>query len=164
MRDTENPGFSYATVNGSPVKPYTYPSLWHGTSEITKEIFIAESGLPKKGTDIELTRHVEPPPQRESPSAFRGTVQFPLSPDKSSGACLWAGDNGLIFHITEFPGYDVNTLLEGKILDGMGRYRAPLHYGEQEIAIPARVPKSYVSYIGRVVEGPRGPYHVMEKI
>ncbi|MDO3578255.1 hypothetical protein [Ralstonia pseudosolanacearum] len=158
------PGFDYATAAGKVVKPQTFSVLWHGSSTETLEDFRTHSGLPARGTDIELIHHVEPETNTNPNTAFRGTVPFPLSPDKQSGACLWAQDNGLIFQIKDFPGYDVNALLEGRIPDGMGRYRSPRYTAEQEIAIPARVPSAYVAYIGRVQEGPRGFRHTMEKL
>lgn len=158
------PGFDFATAAGTVVQPQTFAVLWHGSSTETLENFRAQRGLPARGTDIELIHHVEPETIANPDTAFRGTVPFPLSPDKQSGACLWAQDNGLIFQIRDFPGYDINALLEGRIPDGKGGYRSPRYAGEQEIAIPARVPITYVAYIGRVQEGSRGFRYTMEKL
>lgn len=158
------PGFDYATAAGQIVKPVTFPVLWHGSSTESLDDFRTHNGLPARGTDIELIHHVEPETSTNSNTAFRGTVHFPISPDQRAGACLWAQDNGLIFLIKGFPGYDVNALLEGRIPDGKGGYRSPRHAGEQEIAIPARVPNTYIDCIGRVREGPRGFRYEMEKL
>lgn len=59
-------------------------------------MFDAGDGLPARGNDIDLIRHAEPPPARTEESAFRGTVNFPISPARNVGACFWAGADGFM--------------------------------------------------------------------
>ena len=157
-------GFDYATINSVAVKPLKYPLLYHGTNRESPQIFYANDGLPKRGNDIDLIRHVEPPPSQLTESAFRGTVHYPISPAIISGACFWAGEDGWVYRIVDYPGYDINELLAGKIPDGKGGFRDPLMKGEQEIAIPARVVRIAVTGIGRVVERRRGLSVIWENL
>jgi hypothetical protein len=150
-------GYRYATVEGKVVHPLKFALTYHGSADTSPEVFLRHQGLPARGTDIELTKHVEPSPGQATNSAFRGTVNFPLSPLKDAGAALWAGDGGWIYEIRDYPGYDVNQLLEGKISSGMGGYRSNSMVGEQEIAVPARVLREAVARVGHVVERARGP-------
>lgn len=152
------PGYDFATVNGTQVSPRNYLLLFHGTADVSLDGFMQSHGLPAKGQDIELVRHVEPAPGDDGKSAFRGTTQlesFPPDYENSHGAAAWAREGGLVYQICDFPGYDVQLLLDGRIPDGMGGFRGP-KYREQEVAIPARVGFAHVQRIGQVVEKRRG--------
>ncbi len=152
------PGYTFATLADKiVVKPQTQIDVYHGTSSVTQQECNALNGLPAKGKDIDLIRHIEPPPNRAEASAFIGTVQFPVSPAHDAGAAYWAGDGGWVYHIREWPGYDIDRLLQGRIPDGKGGYRNPLMYGEQEVAIPARVPMKKIEKVGRVRMARGGP-------
>ena len=150
------PGYRFATIlDLDQVTPELQFNVYHGTSLVTADICEKMNGLPARGKDIELTRHVEPTSGREQESAFVGTVRFPVAPGYDAGAAFWAGAGGWVYHINEWPGYDINMVLEGRIPDGKGGFRGPLLTGEQEIAIPARVPRSNIVKIG-VVQSRRG--------
>jgi hypothetical protein len=161
IEDFDIPGYKYATIlDKDRVEPMIFQAIYHGTSELQPEKIKLFGGLPAKGMDIDLVRHVEPLPGAAENSAFRGTVQFPLSPGFDSGAALWAGEGGWVYKISDYPGYDICRLLEGKIPDGNGGFRGPLMSGEQEVAIPARVSSSKIRAVGDVVLR-RGRYRVV---
>lgn len=146
------PGYSYATINDTDrINPNNHQNIYHGTAKISPTDCNTHNGLPAGGTDIDLVRHAEPPPARKEPSAFIGTVPFPKAPGFEAGAAYWAGEDGWVYHINDWPGYDINQVLEGRIPDGKGGYRGPFHIGEQEVAVPARVPKNKIVKIGKVV-------------
>lgn len=148
-------GFDFATVNGARVEPRRYPVLYHGNAYESPILFDQNDGLPARGNDIELIRHIEPPPGRIEESAFRGTVHYPLSPALEAGACFWAGDGGWLYEVHNYPGYDIHQMLAGRVPNGKGGFRDPL-MKEQEIAIPARVIRSAVPRVGVVSERRRG--------
>jgi hypothetical protein len=155
----ENPyarivGYQYALVGEERVLSEGFHRLFHGTSEESKETVAARPGLPRRGDNLDLLNHAEPSPAAPK-SAFRGCVQFALTPDKTAGAALWADDGGTVFQIEDYRGYDVNKLLEGRIAT-MSRYRDPLWKAEQEIAIPAEVPIQHVKRTGLVIQRTRG--------
>lgn len=152
----EIPGFDYAQACGKDVYPEKYLQLFHGTADVSPLVCAQQAGLPRKGDNIELLKHIEPLPGEQNDSAFRGTMQFPMSPACDASPAFWAGEGGWVFEIHDFPGYDVGQLLDGKIDDGKGGFRGP-RMKEQEVAIPARVPRVYIKRIGVVVEGRRGP-------
>jgi hypothetical protein len=81
--------------------------------------------------------------------AFRGTTTQPLSPNKDSGAVLWAGEGGLVIQFKNVPGYDVNAALEGQIKTVMG-YKNNPNVGEQEIAVPGAVAPGNIAKVGVV--------------
>jgi hypothetical protein len=117
---------------------------------------VTYDGLPARGDDVDLIRHVEPPPTRERESAFRGTCVFPKMACGTAGAVFWAGEDGYVVDIRDYPGYNISELLDGRIPNGMGGFRGPNNPAEQETAIPARVPMSYIARCGHVVAGRRG--------
>lgn len=84
-------GFDFATVNGSRVVPRTYPVLYHGSGHESRATFDENDGLPARGKDIELIRHVQPPPGSQPDSAFRGTTSYPVSPALDAGVLWWIG-------------------------------------------------------------------------
>ncbi len=154
---TNIPGYLHATVGDTIVKPQTCGVRHHGTNTITEQDFEINRGLPAKGSDIDLIRHVEPPPQRKEESAFRGTTPFPRSPiDDRTGAIYWAGDGGFLYQIQNWKGYNISELLDGRIKNGMGMFRSPHMTAEHETAVPARVPAEFIKRIGRVSENDHG--------
>lgn len=151
MNYTSIPGYEFATIrDANKVQPQKQLDVYHGTAYVTSEQCQREDGLPFKGMDIDLVRHVEPPPSAESNSAFIGTVSFPSYPGTNAGAAYWADEGGWVYHIVDWPGYDINLLLNMQIPDGRGGFRGPLMPGEQEIALPARIPLAHISKIGLV--------------
>lgn len=128
------------------------PTVYHGSSTFSPTELTGADGLPLRGNDIDLIRHIEPPTTRAEESAFRGTVPFPSYPAITGSAVDWAGEGGWIFQVSDWRGYDVNAELEGRIPDGKGGFRGPL-MEEQEIAIPARVPARFVTRVGKVKRG-----------
>ena len=156
MEASAIPGYFYATIGDSErVVPFMQFNVYHGTSDLSHEACLKQGGLPMRGNDIDLIRHAEPPPERLALSAFIGTVPFPRAPGYDAGAVYWAKEGGWVYHIHSWPGYDLNSVLEGRIPDGMGGYRGLKHCGEQEIAIPAAVPLSSIQRVG-IVERLRG--------
>lgn len=72
------PGYKYATIcDSEEILPKSFRNIYHGTSDVSATDCESFGGLPTKGRDIDLVRHVEPPPNRIEQSAFIGTVQFP---------------------------------------------------------------------------------------
>lgn len=149
------PGYAFALIGTKQVLPKRFPLLYHGTHEVDPQCLVANNGLPPKGSDIDLIRHIEPPPSREIPSAFRGTVPFPIFPAFRAGAAEWAGEGGWVFEVSGWPGYDIAELLTGNIPTGLGEFRSPL-MEEQEVAIPAPVPREHITKVGNVVARVRG--------
>jgi hypothetical protein len=149
-------GFHYAYIGEQKVMPLTLDVAYYGNQHLQPHEVDQHSGLPATGDDLDLIRHKEPPPQRERPSAFRGTVPFPLSPCGDAGAALWAQEGGCVVEIQSYPGYDINQLLEGKVPNGRGGFRDPLHPLELESAIPGRVPLAYITRLGVVAVNSRG--------
>jgi hypothetical protein len=141
------PGYQFATIGAQKVSPTPQHDVYHGTSRLTPEEFKSGNGFPLRGNDIDLIRHVEPPPGRKDESAFLGTVFFPSLPEV--GATEWAMEGGWVYHIHDWPGYCIETLLKGKIPTFNG-YRDP-HMKELEIALPAGIPSSHIKKIGLVV-------------
>lgn len=89
MSKTTIPGYDFATVNGIPVSPRNYLLLYHGTADVSLDAFKQNEGLPAKGVDIELVRHVEDNQGVTGRSAFRGTTllqSFPPDDDNAHGA------------------------------------------------------------------------------
>ena len=150
------PGYAFALIGTKQVLPKKFPLLYHGTDEVNPNALARHNGLPPKGCDIDLIRHIEPPPSREVPSAFRGTVPFPLFPAFRAGAAEWGGEGGWVFEVSGWPGYDIAELLTGTIPNGMGGFRNPLMSGEHEVAIPAPVPREHITKVGNVVARERG--------
>ena len=157
MPYTSTPGYKFAKIYDLTVYPQRQSSVYHGTSLVSKEKCINQNGLPMRGNDIDLIKHVEPPAGQGANSAFIGTVYFPESPAYDDfGAATWADEGGWVYHIQDWPGYDVNCLLAGRIKDGKGGFRSPHMCGEQEIAIPAMVPRKHILRIGKVERSRRG--------
>lgn len=144
-------GYNYALCLGARIKPGRYSILYHGTDRHPHNS-VRTAGLPRKGTDLELLRHAEPPYEAQSNSAFRGTTQFLLSALRDAGAALWGQ---FIYEVSDYPGYDIEALLNGRI-PCPGGFRGVLMQGEQEIAIPAEVPLPNVTKAGRVKANSRG--------
>lgn len=148
------PGYLYANCGEARLTPDVFFHLYHGAQADIEPAFVAAKGLPFRGTDIDLARHADHPVGYDpDKSAFRGTVPFPIYPGFTHGAAHWASIGGLVFEICEWRGYDL-TKLEGLISTVAG-YRSSLMQ-EQEIAIPARVPRRFVSRIADVRENTRG--------
>lgn len=151
------PGYEFALIGSKVVKPSVRLFRYYGTKDFGPNDCLAHDGLPRRGEDIDLIGHADRPPGYDpNRSAFRGTTPYPLSPLKDSGAVLWAGEGGWIYEIKCYVGYDLNCLLDGKIPNGIGGFRGPKYIGEHEDAIPARVPKGFISRIGIVKKGRRG--------
>ncbi|CAN7508863.1 hypothetical protein LJR296_003382 [Cupriavidus necator] len=98
----EIPGFSHALACGKTVQPEKYLQLYHGTADVSPSLYEEHAGLPRKGNDIELQRHVEPPAGLPANSAFRGTMEFPMSPACDASPAFWAGEGGWVFEIQGF--------------------------------------------------------------
>jgi len=145
------PGYKYALCLGNKVLPTVYLLLYHGTDEHPHSS-TRVGGLPAKGTDLELLHHAEPPPGVAPNSAFRGATLFVLSLLRDAGAALWGQ---YVYEISAYPGYDVVTLLQGRI-PCPGGFRGVLMQAEQEIAIPAEVPLARITRAGIVKPNLRG--------
>jgi hypothetical protein len=146
------PGYDYASVNGTQVVPLRYPLLYHGAETPTPAEVEAAGGLPAKGKNVDLIAHAEPPPGAPDDSAFRGCTVHLLFPSGDAGAALWGS---WVFEIRNFPGYDINTELQGRI-PTVGGFRGPLMHAELEIAVPAEVPLRHLSQAGEVRGNSRG--------
>jgi hypothetical protein len=123
---------------GSKVLTTVYSVLYHGTDEHPHNS-ARVSGLPAKGTDLELLHHAEPPPGITPNSAFRRRTQYVLSMLHDAGAALWGR---WVYEVSAYPGYDLVTLLDGRI-PCPGGFRGVTMPAEQEIAIPAQVPRTH---------------------
>src|ERR1700733_7161608 len=139
-------GYDHALVNGSEVAPTRYPNLFYGCHNPTPAAVEAANGLPAKGSNLELIDHAEPPPGRANDSAFRGCTEMYLSPFGDAGAALWGP---WVYHIGDYPGYDINRLLEGRI-PTPGGFRSPIMPAELEVAVPAGVPMANLRRVGEV--------------
>lgn len=149
------PGYMNALVGNLTVDSMKVLCAYHGTNITSPEDFLRLSGLPARGTDTDLIKHVEPPAGHSQNSAFRGTVPYPVYPAVEGPSCAaeWADLGGWVYEVSNWRGYDINTVLEGRIPNGKGGYRGPLMKGENETAISARVPARYISRIGQVNKG-----------
>lgn len=144
-------GYNFALCVGIRVTPLIFERLYHGT-DAHEPVSVGVAGLPPRGPDIELLHHAEPPPGNTGDSAFRGCTQSFISMLQDSGAALWGQ---WIYEIRNYPGYDVVSLLEGRIRCP-GGFRGVVMTAEQEIAIPAEVPLGNISRAGVVRSNTRG--------
>lgn len=145
--------------NGQAAPPTTYSGGYHGTSEVPPEVALTE-GLPGRGDDWRLYEHAV----AQSDSAFRGTTQVIYDPVNGGGAAAWAGDGGWVYDVRGVPTWDVNSLLDGRVPSALGGFTGNLMYGENEHAIPARVPPENIKRYARVVEDYMGRPRVQEWI
>lgn len=156
-------GEDHATVNGQPVKPLLYKTLFHGSSkstlgfaestpaeEVAKKIYA--EGLPGRGKNIDLAEHAAGAEDR----AFRGTTQLLATPDGAAGAVLWADEGGIVVELKNVKGYDVNAHLEGRVKKPDGSFGGNSMGGEQEIAVPGRILPEQVESVGTVKRMPSG--------
>ena len=145
-------GFSYALVNGTQVAPMRYPKLYHGCGVPTPTEVKAANGLPAKGVNLELIEHAEPLPGSTAESAFRGCTEFYQTALRDAGAALWGQ---WVYEIVDYPGYDINVLLQNRIPTPRG-YRGPHMTAELEIAVPAAIPLAHLRGAGEVHANVRG--------
>jgi hypothetical protein len=156
------PGQQYAVINGEKVKPLTYGTepnpLYHGAdakslglSGMTQEEIaghILKNGLPGRGTNIDITNHVN----GGKDTAFRGATNQYITQERDAGALLWAGGNGVVIKLKDVPGYDVNqpraTSNKGGGIGALVQERTL--GGELEVAIPARVKPEQILDVGIV--------------
>jgi len=140
--------------NGQLAPPTFYRGGFHGTTDVPPEVALRD-GLPARGDDWRLAEHT----MQEGSSAFRGTTEVLYDPVNGGGAAAWAGEGGWVYEIRGVPTWDVNTLLEGRVRTP-GGFRGNLMYGENELAIPARVPPEHIKRYGRVEEDSSGHLRV----
>ena len=131
---------------GRSIAPSSFIGGFHGTDQISPEVALRD-GLPARGDDWRLQEHAEGVSGRRS--AFRGTTTVASDPLTGNGAAYWAGAGGWVYEVRGVPSWDVNVLLEGRVARPTG-YRGNLMCGEQEIAIPARVPAERIKAYGQV--------------
>jgi hypothetical protein len=162
------PGVDYATVNGKPVQPFNYETLYHGTDaktvgapgmtadQLAQKIYA--EGLPARGSNVDLVDHtINQSPDR----AFRGATQSPVTQEKNAGAAYWADEGGIVIKLKNVPGYDVNQALEGQVKTPTGFSGNP-KYGEQEIAVPGAIKPENIDKIFKVEVGSRGALRLIE--
>lgn len=145
-------GYTHAFVGPTQVTPSIFERLFHGTNLHKPSDVRQSKGLPARGSDLDLVHHVQQA-SNGTASAFRGTTQLFCSPDGEAGAALW-GD--WVYEVTLYPGYELNSLLEGRVRLFNGLFGGNPMYGEQEVAIPAEVPLARIECVARVVSGDRG--------
>ncbi len=150
-------GFVAIRPDGTPVAPDDFLGGYHGTTEVPPEIALAR-GLPERGTDLRLKEHSE----GERGSAFRGTTSVVSDPVNENGAAWWAGSGGWVYEIRGVPSWDVNLQLGGRVQLADGTFRGNLMSGENERAIPARVPPEHIRRWGVVEETRTGKMIVRE--
>lgn len=143
--------------DGSKAKPSSFSGGYHGTDAISPEVAF-KKGLPGRGSDMRLKEHTE----AAGNSAFRGTTMVVYDPVSGNGAAAWAGKGGWVYEVRGVPGWDVNALLDGRVQKVGGGFRGNLMYGEQELAIPAAVPRERIKRAGRVMEDAQGRLRVTE--
>ena len=142
--------FSAELPDGSLVLPNDYFGGYHGTHLVRPDVAL-KKGLPAKGKNINLLKHVE----AKGKSAFRGVTHMVTDMQSESGAAYWAGKGGFVYDIRGVPTWDVTLLLEGRVFNGL-EYRGNLMSGENERAIPARVPPNFIKRWGKVKVLPSG--------
>jgi hypothetical protein len=140
--------------NGQKLAPDSYGGGFHGTDEPPQ--VVTRQGLPERGDDWRLLEHAE----GRSSSALRGTTAVASDPVNEGGAAYWAGEGGYVYEIRGVPTWNVNKNLEGRVPTGGGRFRGNLMHGENEYAIPARVPPEKIKRWGVVKADPRGRLYV----
>jgi hypothetical protein len=157
-------GFSCAYLGNVEFKPIIFDVLFHGTDDFPPDLVRTKfDGLPSRGRNLDLLNHVEPLSAGHNDSAFRGATLHFQTPTKDAGAALWTSD-GWVYEIHDFPGYDINQIFEGRISDGMGRFRGSKYSGELEIAIPARVKLENIKRYCSFAQGRRGFRQVWENV
>jgi hypothetical protein len=139
--------------NGRALPPHSMSGGFHGTN-IPPEVATKE-GLPARGNDWRLLEHTQENPD----SAFRGTTAIVSDPVNEGGAAYWAGEGGYVYEIRGVPTWDVNQALEGQV-PTPGGYRGNIMYGENELAIPARVPAEKIVRWGVVKSAAGGRLRV----
>jgi hypothetical protein len=133
---------------GQVAPPDGYEGGYHGTHHIPPQVALRD-GLPAHGTDWRLLEHV----LQQGNSAFRGTTLQPADPLGECGAAQWAREGGWVYDIRNVPTWDVNKQLDGRWKMPDGWHGNPV-YGENEFAIPARIPPQNIARWG-VVEADR---------
>lgn len=142
------PAEQMAMVNGKPVKPTGYGTVYHG-DDMSPAAVKASGGFPAKGSNWDLVNHSEEIGLRTTgvnDSALRGASRHLVTPDGEGGAIHWGK---WVYEIRGMPTYDLEQLLQGRV-QTPGGYRGVLMVGELETAIPARIPLSYIVRYGRV--------------
>lgn len=142
--------------DGREIAPDSFSGGYHGTTDVPPEVAL-QDGLPERGTDWRLKEHSE----SAGNSAFRGTTEVASDPVSGNGAAYWAGEGGWVYEIRGVPTWDVNSDLEGRVQTAAG-FRGNLMFGENERAIPARVPPERIARYGKVVEDSMGNLRVRE--
>jgi len=128
-----------ASIKGEPVMPTTLKTHgYHGNHAKPEEVFV--HGFPAKGPNLDLETHVKAGGGR----AFRGTAPFACAPDGESGPCYFADEGGFVYEIDGVAGWDVNSLLAGRIHNGIQGYGGNPFTSEVEIAILGHVPASRI--------------------
>jgi hypothetical protein len=128
-----------ASIHGKPVEPTSKNSHgYHGHHAKPEEVFV--HGFPAKGPSLDLENHVLAGKGR----AFRGLAPVVCGPDGESGPCYFADEGGFVYEIDGVAGWDVNSLLAGRIHRGVAGYSENPFSSETEIAILGHVPASRV--------------------
>ncbi len=136
--------------SGELVRPVGIGDRFYGTSLIDPaEAF--SSGIPLKGTCIDLLRHAS----RGRGTRFRGTtptsvVSHPMGQD----AIYWAEAGGWVYELGEMIGWDLERLLEGRVPTING-YTGTPYPGELECSVDARILPSMIRRGARVKKGRR---------
>lgn len=136
--------------NGKSIPPDDYAGGYHGTDKVAPSEAL-KNGLPAGGTNWNLQEHAEGKPG----SAYRGTTTVVSDPVNEGGAAYWAGEGGWVYDVRGVPTWDVNKALEGRV-QTPGGFRGNLMRGENERAIPARVPPENIKRYGQVVSDSQG--------
>ena len=93
-------------TKGQELKPDGYIEGYYGSSGLSmKEL--QKVGLGGRGPNLSIEDHV----LAQGGTAYRGTTPYVVSPDKESGAALWAGKGGIVVHVDGVPGWDANRHL-----------------------------------------------------
>jgi hypothetical protein len=134
--------------DGTSLPPDSYLGGFHGTYLVSPEEVVRAGGLPARGP-VEDWRLLEHALHQSVPvSAFRGTC--PMAAGPSDGAAWWADEGGWVFELRGVPTWNVNSDLEGRIRGPGGRFRDNPARGENEGAVPARIPLECIPRWGRV--------------
>lgn len=137
--------------DGREARPDHYGGGFHGTTQVQPTVALKQ-GLPQRGADWRLKEHSE----QKGCSAYRGCTLVASEPITGNGAAYWAGKGGWVYEIRGVPSWNVNRQLEGRVKTIQGMYRGNLMHGENEIAIPARVPSERIKAYGQVEEDSSG--------
>jgi len=91
-----------AQVNSIVIPPDSCQGGYYGHDASLLPESVLEHGLPTRGSDWDLIRHVE----QTGNSAFRGTTKLVTYPG-GGGAAAWADEGGFVYEVTCVPSWDV---------------------------------------------------------